>query len=148
MKKFLTSLFVLCLLVYASASFAGMHGRGRGGWGPESQYSKMYDPKTVETISGTVDKVEKITPNKGMSYGVHLLVKTDKETIDVHVGPGWYLENQDVMVVKGDKIEIKGSRVNFRGKPAIIAAEIKKGNEVLQLRDESGYPAWSGWRRR
>ncbi len=28
---------------------------------------------------------------------------------------------------KGDKIEVKGSRVTFSGKPAMIAAELKKG---------------------
>jgi hypothetical protein len=28
---------------------------------------------------------------------------------------------------EGDKIELKGSRVTFAGKPAIIAAEVKKG---------------------
>jgi hypothetical protein len=45
-------------------------------------------------------------------------------------------------------VEVKGSRVTFEGKPAIIAAEVKKGDEVLKLRDENGFPMWSGWRRR
>ncbi len=25
-------------------------------------------------------------------------VKTDKETVSVHLGPSWYLENQDVKI--------------------------------------------------
>ena len=37
--------------------------------------------------------------------------------------------------------------VTVHGKPALIAAKIKKGNEILRLRDESGVPAWSGWRK-
>lgn len=41
-----------------------------------------------------------------------------------------------------------GSRISFEGNPAIIAAEVKKGDEVLKLRDEKGVPFWSGWRRR
>ena len=85
---------------------------------------------------------------KGMSYGAHLTVKTDKGAIAVHLGPGWYLENQDVKIEPKDKIEVKGSRITFQGKPAIIAAEVKKGDEVLKLRDENGFPVWSGWRRR
>jgi len=44
-------------------------------------------------------------------------------------------------------VEVKGSRVTFDGKPVIIAAELKKDNNVLTLRDSSGIPAWSGWRR-
>jgi hypothetical protein len=32
------------------------------------------------------------------------------------------------------------------GKPALIAAEVKKGDEVMKLRDANGVPAWSGGR--
>jgi len=122
--------------------------RGGGGWGPGTPYNRMYDPKTLETTTGEVVSVSRITPNKGMSVGIHMNVKTDKETISVHLGPGWYLENQDVKIEPKDKVEVKGSRITFGGKPAIIAAEVKKGDEVLKLRDDSGFPVWSGWRRR
>ena len=121
--------------------------RGSGGWGQGSQYNKMYDPKAVETVSGEVTNVDRITPAKGMSGGLHMSVKTDKETISVHLGPSWYLENQDVKIEAKDKVEVKGARTTFAGKPAIIAAEVKKGDEVLKLRDDNGFPVWSGWRR-
>ena len=75
-------------------------------------------------------------------------VKTDKETISVHLGPGFYIENQDVKLQTKDKVEVKGSRITFDGKPAMIAAEVKKGEEVLKLRDDAGFPVWIGWRRR
>ena len=140
------------LLVAASDSFAqrgtGMMGRGSGGWGPEGPYNRMYDSKSVETVTGEVISVSRMTPRKGMSGGLHMDVKTDKETISVHLGPSWYLENQDVKIEAKDKVEVKGSRITFGGKPAIIAAEVKKGEQVLKLRDDNGFPAWSGWRRR
>jgi hypothetical protein len=53
----------------------------------------------------------------------------------------------DTKIQKGDTIEVKGSRVTITGKPAIIAAEVKKGDNVLVLRDNNGIPAWTGWRR-
>ena len=121
--------------------------RGSGGWGMGTQYQRMYNPKTVETVSGTVESVDKITPMKGMHYGVHLMLKTDKETISVHLGPGWYIERLDTKIENGDKIQVKGSRVTMMGKPVVIAAELKKGDTVLKLRDENGIPVWSGWRR-
>jgi len=134
----------------ASDSFAqrGMKWKGSSGWGMGSQYNKMYDPKTVETISGEVTNVNRITPLKGMSYGVHTVVVTDKEAISVHLGPGWYIENQDIRIEYKDIVQVTGSRVTFEGQPAIIAAEVRKGNDILTLRDENGFPAWSGWRRR
>jgi DNA helicase TIP49 (TBP-interacting protein) len=107
----------------------------------------MYDPKTVETVKGEVVKVDRLTPMKGMSAGIHLLVKTEKEEISVHLGPEWYLLNQDVKIGPGDVVEIKGARTTFQGKAAIIAAEVRKGTDTLKLRDDAGVPVWAGWRR-
>jgi len=63
------------------------------------------------------------------------------------LGPQWYLENQDVKIEPTDKVEIKGSRVTMQGQPALIVAEVKKGDEVLKLRDDAGIPLWAGWRK-
>jgi hypothetical protein len=122
--------------------------KGGGGWGAGTPYAGMYNPMTLEDIAGEVISVDKIIPGKNMSYGVHLVLKTDAETISVHLGPVWYLENQELKIEVKDKVEIKGSRITFEGKPAIIAKEVVKGDEVLMLRDENGRAVWSGWRRR
>ena len=137
-------------LLFTFSSFAqmGPMWKGSGGWGMGMQYGKMYDSKTVETITGEVVGIEKITPMKGMSHGVHVLLKTAKETISIHLGPDWYIGNQDIKIEPKDKLEVKGSRITLQGKPAIIASEIRKGNDVLKLRDENGFPVWSGWRHR
>ncbi len=121
--------------------------KGSGGWGTGSTYNKMYNPATVETVQGVVIKVDRIAPTKGMSYGIHVQLKTDTETLSVHLGPAWYFERLDTKIQKGDTIEVRGSRVTFRGAPALIAAEVKKGDAVLKLRDDSGFPVWGGWRR-
>jgi hypothetical protein len=142
-------MIVVSLLLMVSTSFAGpwKGWRGSGGWGMGSQYNRMFNPATVETLSGTVEAVDKVTPMKGMYSGVHVMLKTDKETISVHLGPEWYVERLDTKIEKGDKIDVKGSRVTFNEKPAVIAAEVKKGDSVLLLRDNNGIPAWAGWKR-
>jgi hypothetical protein len=118
-------------------------GMGPGGGG------RMYNPQTVETLTGNVVSVESI-PGKGggRSYGVHLTLKTDKETIPVHLGPSWYIDKQNIKIEPKDKVEVTGSRVSFEGKPTIIAAEVKKGDKVLKLRDQAGIPMWAGRRGR
>lgn len=121
--------------------------RGSGGWGAGGSYQRMYNAATVETISGEVMSIDKVTSTKGMSSGIHITVKTEKETIPVHLGPAWYLERLDTKIAKGDAVQVKGSRITFSGKPAIIAAEVQKGDAVLELRDEGGFPTWAGWRR-
>ncbi len=105
---------------------------------------RKYDPKTVETIQGKVLSVEK-TQQRGR--GIHLMLQTDKETIAVHLGPSWYIDKQTLKIEANDTIAVTGSRVTIDGKPAIIAAQVKKGNEVLKLRDDNGVPAWSHGRR-
>lgn len=108
---------------------------------------RNYDPKTVETIQGKVLSVEKTTPAKSRGYGVHLMLQTDKETIPVHLGPASYIDKQTPRIETSDTITVIGSRVTVDGKPAIVAAQIKKGNEVLKLRDDNGVPVWSRGRR-
>jgi hypothetical protein len=148
-KSFLSAMIAVSLLFTVSTVLAGpwKGWRGSGGWGMGSQYNRMYNPATVENVSGVVESVDKITPMKGMNSGIHVMLKTDKETISVHLGPEWYIERLDTKIQKGDTIEVKGSRMTFAGKPAIIAAEVKKGDSTLLLRDNAGIPAWAGWRR-
>jgi len=103
---------------------------------------RNYNPKTVETIGGKVLSIERTTATQKRGYGVHLTLQTDKETIAVHLGPARYIDQQTPKIEANDIITVTGSRVTIDGKPAIIAAQVKKGNEILKLRDENGIPAW------
>jgi len=146
-KRIATLFTALLMVTWSTSVFAAPPGRGSGGWGMGGAYQRMYNPATVESVSGEVISVTQATPRKGMGAGVHLQLKTDKETIPVHLGPAWYIDRLDDRIAKGDRIEVKGSRVTVAGKQVIIAAEVKKGDAVLKLRDDSGIPVWAGWRR-
>jgi len=152
MKKSFVMFAVLAIVIFGltNESFAqkgAMKWQGSGGWGVGTPYQRMYDPAKAETLSGTVEAVAQVVPMKGMNRAVAVTLKTEKETISIHLGPEWYIGRLDTKIVKSDSIEIKGARATFAGKPVIIAAEVKKGDNVLVLRDSSGIPVWSGWRR-
>jgi len=121
--------------------------RGSGGWCMGGAYQRMYNPATVATVTGEVVSVQEAVPAKGMTPGIHLSVKTAEGELPVHLGPIWFMERLDTPIEVGDKVEVKGSRVTFDEKPALIAGEIKKGDTVLVLRNEAGVPVWAGWRR-
>ncbi|MDI6853035.1 MAG: DNA-binding protein [Deltaproteobacteria bacterium] len=135
---------IMGLFLVTSATAQPGRGRSWGGWGPGGSYGRLYNPATVETLGGEVIKVDRYMPGRGMGYGVHLSLKTAAETIDVHLGPSWYVEQQGMAFAAGDKLQVTGSRITYQGKPAIIAAEVKKGDQVLKLRDAQGIPVWSG----
>jgi len=151
MKLGLLLTLVVCGLFASVALAQPWQGwRGSDGWGMNSAYQRTYNPATAETLSGEIVAIEKSVPITGMADGIHLMVKTAKETIAVHLGPQWFIERLDTKFEKGNNIAVKGSRITFDGKPALIAAEIKKGDKTIFLRNQAGIPAWSGagaWQR-
>ncbi|HPS94491.1 MAG TPA: hypothetical protein PK600_08510 [Deltaproteobacteria bacterium] len=110
-------------------------------------YQRMYDPSKMVTAKGTVVELVTVAPMKGMYQAVALMVKTDTETLEVHLGPEWYVGRLDTQIRKGDTVEVMGSKASYSGKTWIVAAEVKKGKDVLVLRNKAGVPVWSGWRR-
>jgi len=142
-------LLLLMLLTTGSAvAVDRFQGRGSGGWGAGLPYNRLYDPMAARTLKGEVVWIKKLVPADGMADGLHLLLKTRETSLPVHLGPLWYLERQDFSIGAGDAIEVTGSQVIFEGMPALIAAEVKKRDNVLLLRETSGFPLWSAWRRR
>jgi len=107
---------------------------------------RVYNPKTVETVQGKVVSVEKTSPPADRGYGVHLTLEVGTAPLEVHLGPARYLAKQPLQIAPNDSITVTGSRVMLDGKPALIAAEVKKGDQVMKLRDANGVPAWSGGR--
>ncbi len=97
----------------------------------------IFDFQTIETLKGEV--IEVVSSPKS---AIRLQLKTDKDTIAVQLGPESFLRRQVIQLKARDWIEITGSRVKLGGKPAIVAAQIKKGPQTLILRDARGVPAW------
>lgn len=101
-----------------------------------------YDTSAETSIAGTV--VEVVQPQRDRMMGTHLLVKTNTETIEVHLGPANFISREGFTFTKGDSVEILGSKVPMRGSEVLIAREVTKDGQKLTLRDETGRPLWAG----
>jgi hypothetical protein len=99
-------------------------------------------PGTEITVKVIVEAVKQVTARQGWG-GTHLQLKTESETLDVHVGPSWSLSQKKMSFAKGDQIEVTGSKVKFDNADALLAREITKGEQKLALRDKNGFPVWS-----
>lgn len=106
--------------------------RGRGAMG--------FDPAAVATVQGKVESVE--TGQGGRGQGVQLKLSAGADTVWVVVGPRFYLDEQPVKLAAGDLVDVKGARSVRFGQQVIVAQEIRKGAEVLTLRDDAGVPLW------
>jgi sporulation protein YlmC with PRC-barrel domain len=119
------------------------------GAGREDPYKKIFDSKTIKTISGQVIKVDQV-PEPGFGMEIRLTVFIDKkEILPVYLGPAFYIvgSNQAKHFKLGDKITVSGSQATRGGEAFMIATTVKRGNEVLRLRDKDGNPEWIGWKK-
>ena len=116
-------------------------------WG-QTGPSSMYDPQAVTTISGVVVSLTPPQAEAGLPYLAYLTLRTEKEKIKVFLGPSLYVDKLPVQIKVLDKIQVTGSKITWKGKPVILAAEVKKGDQVLKLREPNGTPVWSGRQRK
>jgi sporulation protein YlmC with PRC-barrel domain len=122
-----------------------MHpGTGRG-----EPSKKIFDSKTIKTISGQVIKVDQV-PEPGSGMEMRLTVFTDKkEVLPVYLGPAFYIVgSEEANHFKiGDEVTVTGSQVKVHGELFMLATTVKRGNEILRLRDKDGTPEWFGWKK-
>jgi len=76
------------------------------------------------------------------------MLKTDRGTFDLQIGPSSFAAKEHLTLAKGDQIEVVGSQVTDDGADAIIARTVKKGDKTTVLRNSKGIPLWSGGSRR
>ena len=148
----------------------GQHGEGMSHYGMDHFLGGMgiYNPETVETLSGTVLVVNQTGPEdqmgsltktgpgtvKSFHHGGATLLDlemADGSVITVFAGPSWFLEEQEFSIEPNDTITVTGSVLQLEtplgtmySSEIMLAAEITKGQQVLTLRDEFGFPVWIG----
>ncbi len=141
MKKIMGLIVILTALALVGPALA-QPGPG-GGMGPGGMGGRLYNPQTVATVKGTVEKVEEVTMARGMAVR-ELRLKTDQGSLLVHLGPAWYLDEKKFVVKVEDTVEVTGSQVTLNNQPALIAREVTIGGATLKLRDDQGVPVWRG----
>ncbi len=100
-----------------------------------------YDPKAEVTVKGVVEDFHE-AKLRGDHPGLHLILKTETETVEVHACPVRFMSELEFKVEKGDTLTVVGSRPEAGG--IVIAREITKGQTSLILRDKTGAPVWTG----
>lgn len=136
-RKVLATVCGVALAGFMAATALAQKGTG----GPKG--SPRYDPKAEVTVKGSVEEVKEYPSRGGWHTGQHVTLKTDAGSLDVHLGPTDYWKKHGFELVKGDSIEVTGSKSKVDGTEVVLAREVKKGEKALTLRNAQGVPAWS-----
>jgi hypothetical protein len=109
---------------------SAQHGPGRRR--PES--ALVYDTNSEATLKGTVTDVKSGQSRLSRVFQFHtlglghkgvqekqLLLKTDTETVQIHLGPTAFLTENNVEIRKGDTLEVTGSRITVSDSHVILA---------------------------
>jgi len=100
-----------------------------------------YDTATVIDIQAKVSAVREVPKGNPMD-GLHLMVQSGSESLDVYVGPPEFVKVFEVKFTKGDQVHVIGSKVNFEGSTIVLAREVSIGTVTLLCRDKDGEPLW------
>ena len=144
-KKRLLPVGSFMLVAFGLAALAPAFAQGPPCVCHDHRQMPMYDTKAETTLQGTVDEVKAVSgmmDGRGVQ-GTHLMLNTGTETIEVHLGPSWFLKEMNVEIAKGDSIEVLGSRKKIGKSDALFAREIHKDQAVWTLRDANGRALWA-----
>ena len=151
-KKRLSRVFTLGLVAAALYGMSVPHIV----FAEQNQTSLTYDPATEATFVGIVTDINGGPGRLGWLMRAHtfglghkgaadkaLILKTDTETVRIHLGPTAFLSKQEVDIEDGDSLTVTGSRLIVAGASVVLAREIRKGATVWGLRNSAGEPLWS-----
>ena len=152
MTKWMFATAMTLVLIYFCQAMA-IPGAGRtrqdmGGWGRDGEFSQMFSRQNIVFLTGTIEEIKPVAPIKGMTEGVAVVLKAQEDTIELLLGPKWFINNQRISFSRNDMIEVRGVKVTLHKKTFFIPARIIKGDYILELRNEDGVPVWDAARRR
>lgn len=102
-----------------------------------------YDVSQEAKFKGVIDDVkDRVCPISG-GMGSHFMLKlSDGKVMEVHLATTKFVKSYELVFNKGDEVEVIGTKVDFEGADAILAREVKRGNDDFVFRDPQGKPIW------
>lgn len=109
---------------------------------PTPHESYQYNTANQTKVNGVVEAITDYRCPVSGTVGTHITVKTATSTIEVHLAPAKFIKDYDIVIHKGDQVEIHGARITFEGKPSLIAKTVAVEQTTFAFRDNNGKPLW------
>jgi len=102
-----------------------------------------FDSSSLETLKGKVVSVDSVG-GFGRWPMKALKVESEGKTINILLGPEFYLDTQKFSPKAGEEVTALASRAAIRGDVTHIAKSVTVDGKTTALRDEAGFPVWRG----
>lgn len=107
---------------------------------PSHEYK--YDTAKEVNVDGIVEEVRDYRCPVSGTVGSHITVKQGAGSIEVHLAPATFMKKYEILINKGDRVLIQGSKIIFEGKPALLAKTVAVDITTYAFRDSEGKPLW------
>jgi hypothetical protein len=130
----LAAVALLLLLLSVSSTYAQRGGR--------IHYSNLFNPQTVDVVSGEVVRVAHVLAGSGTDYCVQAVLSTSEGQLTAVLAPKGYMEEKGLTIAPQDRVTVSGSRISISNKPFLLVTEMS-GDRTMKLREADGRPAWA-----
>jgi sporulation protein YlmC with PRC-barrel domain len=115
-----------------------------GGWSSDGEFAKSVNGAKDVEVKGTVVRIERKEPSRGMSTATALVLNTDQGNRYVLLGPSWFVDQQDIPFKEGDQVTITAREATVDGQKMLVAcsAHGEGGREIAFWDTDSKQPAW------
>src|SRR5438552_3415439 len=83
---------------------------------PPADAKGGYDFRSKSRIGGEVLSVDDVRASDAAFSGVHVLLRVERGTVSVLVGPRRFLDEAEWSVLPGDKLDVTGVSTTYDGK--------------------------------
>ena len=135
---------IIITAVLLAITSVGYSQKGVGNKEGVARVSAKYE---IEQFSGELQNIinEACTQTTGQySKGTHLMVKTDKETLNMHLGPTIKVSDMTNKLKTGDKIQLKVFTTKDMPDNHYIVKEFTSQGETHKIRNSNLKPFWAG----
>jgi len=130
-RRFILAVGILVLFAVSAA------------WAQAPASAPKYDIANEVTIKGVVQEVKDFQCPVSGGMGAHLVVKTDKGLVTVHLALSKFLSDYGFNFAKGDEVVIIGVKAKVGDdENALLARKIDRGNQTFTFRNKDGKPLW------
>ena len=138
MRKLQITLASLLLLFFAGAA-CRMIAQDKV---PPANGTFVYNVADQVTVEGTIQEAKDYKCPVTGTVGSHITVKTAGEALEVHLAPATYLKEYEMAFHAGENVKLVGVKIQFEGKPALLAKSVTVGGATFTFRDAKGRPLW------